>query len=84
MSVPIGQAAPSAARRLAIAAPMPRESPVTGATLPESFLLLVDIITCGWFVIRLGAVLLGDRAQAACFFAVDVQFFVVLQPANQH
>src|SRR5207237_8944416 len=33
--------APSAARRLAIAAPMPREPPVTSATLPASGLSCV-------------------------------------------
>src|SRR6202040_1111946 len=33
--------APSAARRLAIAAPMPREPPVTSAIFPSSFLVIV-------------------------------------------
>src|SRR5216683_1937344 len=33
--------APSAARRLAIAAPMPREPPVMSATFPSSFLGIV-------------------------------------------
>src|SRR5580693_4787274 len=40
--------APSAARRLAIAAPMPREPPVTSATLPASGLSCVAFI--GWFL----------------------------------
>src|SRR5579863_587721 len=36
--------APSAARRLAIAAPMPREPPVTSATFPSSFLDIVFLL----------------------------------------
>ena len=36
-------AAPSAARCFAIAAPMPLDAPVTTATLPESFLLLIFV-----------------------------------------
>src|SRR5437879_553680 len=41
--------APSAARRLAIAAPMPREPPVTSAIFPSSFLFIV----CLLFLFRL-------------------------------
>src|SRR5205085_3843949 len=37
-------AAPSVASRLAIAAPMPREPPVTSATLPASFLVMFVFI----------------------------------------
>src|SRR6266566_9867153 len=36
--------APSAARRLAIAAPMPREPPVTSAIFPSSFLVIVFLL----------------------------------------
>ena len=36
--------APSAARRLAIAAPMPRDPPVTRAILPSSFLVIVSSV----------------------------------------
>ena len=36
--------APSAARRLAIAAPMPREPPVTSAIFPSSFLDIVVLL----------------------------------------
>jgi hypothetical protein len=39
--------APSAARRLAIAAPMPREPPVTRAILPSSLFYIV-IFLCGF------------------------------------
>src|SRR6266404_4210045 len=38
--------APSAARRLAIAAPIPREPPVTRATLPSSFLDIAFLLFC--------------------------------------
>src|SRR6267143_4007699 len=37
--------APSAARRLAMAAPMPREPPVTSAIFPSSFLDIVVLLT---------------------------------------
>src|SRR6476661_8814821 len=36
--------APSAARRLAMAAPMPREPPVISAILPSSFLVIVFLL----------------------------------------
>src|SRR2546423_9525080 len=42
----IATLAPSAARRLAIAAPMPREPPVTTATLPANFCPLLLLIIC--------------------------------------
>src|SRR6266851_1840027 len=43
--------APSAARRFAIAAPIPREPPVTTATLPANFCpLLLFIKFCSFFV----------------------------------
>src|SRR5882672_1134556 len=42
-------AAPSAASRLAMAAPMLREAPVTRATLPASFLFSVLIMFFFWF-----------------------------------
>src|SRR5882724_8076652 len=38
--------APSAARRLAIAAPMPRDPPVTSATLPVSSLSFLLLMFC--------------------------------------
>src|ERR1700730_5298760 len=42
--------APSAARRLAIAAPMPREPPVTSATLPASSLSCLLLMFCPFLV----------------------------------
>src|SRR5216684_6088897 len=42
--------APSAARRLAIAAPMPREPPVTSATLPASSLSWLLLMFCPFLV----------------------------------
>src|SRR5712691_9949143 len=42
--------APSAARRFAIAAPMPREAPVTSATLPASSLSFLLLMFCPFFV----------------------------------
>src|SRR6266850_2491001 len=42
--------APSAARRFAIAAPMPREPPVTSATLPASALSCLWLMFCPFFV----------------------------------
>src|SRR5260370_37046367 len=42
--------APSAARRLAIAAPMPREPPVTSATLPASSLSFLLLMFCPFLV----------------------------------
>src|ERR1700682_1386701 len=42
--------APSAARRLAIAAPMPLAPPVTRATLPASFLSCLLLMFCPSFV----------------------------------
>src|SRR5207253_7348728 len=43
--------APSVARRLAMAAPMPREPPVTSAIFPSSFLFMI----CLLFVSRLNS-----------------------------
>src|SRR3989441_3924513 len=49
--------APSAARRFAIAAPMPREPPVTSATLPASSLSFLLLMFCPFFVFRVHPVL---------------------------
>src|SRR5438132_7710181 len=45
--------APSAARRLAIAAPMPREPPVMSAIFPSSFLVIAFLLNhvCGYLCI---------------------------------
>src|SRR5439155_12861127 len=42
--------APSAARRLAIAAPMPREPPVISAIFPSSFLFMTVFSFRGWIL----------------------------------
>src|SRR5437899_1698822 len=67
--------APSCARARAVAAPMPREPPVTSATLPASFLdmgrLLVFVVTNGRRVYRLvpsrGGLLTGPVPVARTF-----------------
>src|ERR1700750_1726011 len=40
----IATVAPSAAKRLAMAAPMPREPPVTSAIFPSSFLFMICLL----------------------------------------
>src|SRR6266404_5818645 len=60
----IATLAPSAARRLAIAAPMPREPPVTTATLPANFcplLLLISFVPSLFLVLRCLSVRTGRR-----------------------
>src|SRR6266852_5253162 len=60
----IATLAPSAARRLAIAAPMPREPPVTTATLPANFcplLLLICFVPFLFLVLRCLSVPTGRR-----------------------
>jgi hypothetical protein len=77
--------APSVARRFTIAAPMPREPPVTSATLPASFLVMFVLIcflrSISFLVVRLDlSAVKGHRLRESrpCS-ATSLRFFPALR-----